>query len=380
MAVFDRTGPDGPFQKGEKPMATDNRDPRRRTDGQRSSQQRTGVTRSTNAQGSTVRRRKKKKSPLKRFVDEHFTLCLIVMLAVLALLIVLIVHSMKGGNDDKTPTKNSPTQAPTETVDKPTATPTTAAEPTATPEPTETPTPTLTPTPYVFGLCSSVTLDQDSEPVEGDNWEIDYLMLVNWSHRLKYTGNPENLVRLNEVLTADFYTIEEPYTVSESKRNFVIENEEDKYDRGNRVAVEHLNEMCTDFHNATGIGIKVSQTGAYRNYATQDRFWQNRDKSINPPRTIPGNASEHRTGLGFDIWVLDSGENDTTWFRNNCYKYGFILRYPSDKKKITGIAYEQWHFRYVGAEAAKEIFDLGYCLEEYIAYKNGEDLSSLPQY
>ena len=361
-------------------MATDNRDPRRRTDGQRSSQQRTGVTRSTNAQGSTVRRRKKKKSPLKRFVDEHFTLCLIVMLAVLSLLIVLIVHSMKGGSDDKTPTKNSPTQAPTETVDKPTATPTTAAEPTATPEPTETPTPTLTPTPYVFGLCSSVTLDQDSEPVEGDNWEIDYLMLVNWSHRLKYTGNPENLVRLNEVLTADFYTIEEPYTVSESKRNFVIENEEDKYDRGNRVAVEHLNEMCTDFHNATGIGIKVSQTGAYRNYATQDRFWQNRDKSINPPRTIPGNASEHRTGLGFDIWVLDSGENDTTWFRNNCYKYGFILRYPSDKKKITGIAYEQWHFRYVGAEAAKEIFDLGYCLEEYIAYKNGEDLSSLPQY
>ena len=328
-------------------------------------------------------RKKKKKS----FLQRNFGLCMVILIILLVLLVVLIVKAIKGGNSGEKPSNSSTktTQTPTLPADKATPTPTGAAKqptatPTATPAPTDTPTPTLSPTPYVYGLCSSVTLDQDSEPVDGEDWEIDYLMLVNWSHRLKYKGNPENLVRLNEILTADFYTIEEPYTVSESKRNFVIENEEDKYDRGNRVAVEHLNEMCTAFHDATGIGIKVSQTGAYRNYATQDRFWQRRDKSINPPRTIPGNASKHRTGLGFDIWVLDSGENDTTWFRQNCYKYGFILRYPSDKKKITGIAYEQWHFRYVGAEAAKEIFDLGYCLEEYIAYKNGEDLSSLPQY
>ena len=304
---------------------------------------------------------------------------MVVLLAVLALLIFLIVHGMKGDSGE-TPGKTvTPTSAPTEGVKEATATPTVAA-PTATPEPADSPTPTPEPTPYVYGLCSSVTLDQDSEPVDGDDWEIDYLMLVNWSHRLKYKGNPENLVRIDEVLTADFYTIQNPNTVNKSDLNFIIEKEEDNYGRGNRVALEHLDEMCHDYHEATSFGVKISQTGAYRNYATQDRFWQNRDKSINPPRTVPGNASEHRTGLGFDIWTLDGGGNDTTWFRENCYKYGFILRYPSDKKKITGVTYEQWHFRYVGLEAAKEIFDLGYCLEEYIAYKNGEDLASLLTY
>ena len=333
---------------------------------------------------SGTRRRRKKKSPFKRFLNRHFTLIMVILLALLALFIILIVTKMKSGSGEEKPDSGvtKTTQTPTAKPDSPSPTPdpTNAAEPTATPSPEATPTLEPTPTPYVYGMCSSVTLDTEAEPVEGDNWEIDYLMLVNWSHRLKYTGNPENLVRLQDVLTADFYTIENPYTVAESKRNFVIETEEDKYDRGNRVALEHLNEMCTDFNAKTGIGIKVSQTGAYRNYATQARFWNNRDKSLNPPRTVPGNASEHRTGLGFDIWVLDSGENDTTWFRENCYKYGYILRYPSDKKKITGVAYEQWHFRYVGAEAAKEIFDLGYCLEEYIAYKNGEDLANLPTY
>ena len=366
-------------------MSTDNRNPRTGAprSGTRPSQGSAGRTGTrTTASGqrtSGTRKRKKKKS----FLQRNFGLCMALLVILLVLLIVLIVHMLKGNGNDTPDNKPTVTVAPTSAVNKTTATPTPTSvpeKPTATPEPTATSTPTPLPTPYVYGLCSSVTLDTESTPVEGENWEIDYLMLVNWSHRLKYTGNPENLVRLSEILSADFYTIEEPYTVSESKRNFVIETEEDKYGRGNRVALEHLNEMCTDFHNATGIKIKISQTGAYRNYATQDRFWNKRDKSINPPRTIPGNASEHRTGLGFDIWVLDSGENDTTWFRNNCYKYGFILRYPSDKKKITGIAYEQWHFRYVGAEAAKEIFDLGYCLEEYIAYKNGEDLASLPTY
>ena len=290
----------------------------------------------------------------------------------------------KDDTSKKTPT-SAPSSAPTGsatpgTEPKDSVTPTQEATPTPTPTPENTPTPTPTPTPYAFGLCSSVTLDVDSEPIDGDNWEIDYLMLVNWTHRLVYKGNPENLVRLDDVLNADFYKIEDPYTVAEKSRNFVIETEEDRYDRGNKVALEHLDEMCKAYHEATGHGVKVSQTGAYRNYATQDRFWNNRDKSLNPPRTIPGNASEHRTGLGFDIWVLDGEKYDYKWFQKNCADYGFVLRYPENKKKITGITGEQWHYRYVGVEAAKEMQELGYCLEEYIAYKNGENLASLPKY
>ena len=50
----------------------------------------------------------------------------------------------------------------------------------------------------------------------------------------------------------------------------------------------------------------------------------------------------------------------------NSWKYGFILRYPTDKSEITGIIYEPWHYRYVGKQAAKVIHEKGICLEEYL--------------
>ena len=55
-----------------------------------------------------------------------------------------------------------------------------------------------------------------------------------------------------------------------------------------------------------------------------------------------------------------------TWLANNAYKYGFINRYPADKTEITGVIYEPWHYRYVGREAAQEIYSQGIYLEEYI--------------
>lgn len=92
---------------------------------------------------------------------------------------------------------------------------------------------------------------------------------------------------------------------------------------------------------------------------------------------IPG-TSEHHTGLALDIvassyQVLDESQENTAeqkWLMNNSYKYGFILRYPEDKSDITGIYYEPWHYRYVGKEVAKEIFDSGVCLEEYLGIIN----------
>jgi hypothetical protein len=50
----------------------------------------------------------------------------------------------------------------------------------------------------------------------------------------------------------------------------------------------------------------------------------------------------------------------------NCWKYGFILRYPKDKTDITGIIFEPWHYRYVGKEHAQKIHEAGICLEEYL--------------
>ena len=57
------------------------------------------------------------------------------------------------------------------------------------------------------------------------------------------------------------------------------------------------------------------------------------------------------------------------WLQENCYKYGFIFRYPGDKTDITGVTEEVWHYRYVGVEAATEIHERGICLEEYLEEK-----------
>lgn len=101
---------------------------------------------------------------------------------------------------------------------------------------------------------------------------------------------------------------------------------------------------------------------------SQEHSKQLAGKYIQPP-----GASEHHTGLAIDIVTvsyqrLDEGFADTNagkWLAANAADYGFILRYPKDKEDITGIAYEPWHYRYVGSYA-KEITKSGLCLEEYV--------------
>ncbi len=87
----------------------------------------------------------------------------------------------------------------------------------------------------------------------------------------------------------------------------------------------------------------------------------------------PG-CSEHHTGLALDIvapsyQTLDDDFETTdafAWLYKNLPKYGFILRYPKNKKDITHVNYEPWHFRFVG-DKAQEITDSGLCLEEYFS-------------
>lgn len=87
---------------------------------------------------------------------------------------------------------------------------------------------------------------------------------------------------------------------------------------------------------------------------------------------MPG-YSEHQMGIAVDINAdKNSSTNEVVyqWLCENSYQYGFILRYPADKTEITGITYEPWHFRYVGEEAAREIYNSGLCLEEYLQTKD----------
>lgn len=82
---------------------------------------------------------------------------------------------------------------------------------------------------------------------------------------------------------------------------------------------------------------------------------------------LPG-TSEHQLGIAVDINAdksMCSNEDVYAWLAENAYKYGFILRYPPGKQEITGTSYEPWHYRYVGVEVAREIYERGICLEEY---------------
>lgn len=84
-------------------------------------------------------------------------------------------------------------------------------------------------------------------------------------------------------------------------------------------------------------------------------------------------SSEHETGLALDlvpqgisVLTLDLANDPMMqWLASNSYKYGFILRYPSDKEAITGISYEPWHFRYVGIDAATFMYNNNLTLEEF---------------
>ncbi len=59
-------------------------------------------------------------------------------------------------------------------------------------------------------------------------------------------------------------------------------------------------------------------------------------------------------------------QRDRGRLAENAHTYGFIKRYPSNRTDITGVINEPWHYRYVGKEAASEIYSQGICLEEYI--------------
>ncbi len=88
---------------------------------------------------------------------------------------------------------------------------------------------------------------------------------------------------------------------------------------------------------------------------------------------VPG-TSEHELGLAADICSIHFDETYNapiqTWLRENGYKYGFIQRYPASKEDVTKIKNENWHFRYVGVEAATAMHESGQVLEEYLGEVN----------
>ncbi len=112
------------------------------------------------------------------------------------------------------------------------------------------------------------------------------------------------------------------------------------------------------------------QTDLYDRYVERDGVEEADRYSARP------GYSEHQTGLAFDIgevnkeqdWASASfGETEAgKWIAQNAHLFGFIMRYPEGKEPITGYMHESWHFRYVGEEIAKDIYENDRTLEEYL--------------
>ncbi|MBE7016916.1 MAG: D-alanyl-D-alanine carboxypeptidase family protein [Ruminococcaceae bacterium] len=161
-------------------------------------------------------------------------------------------------------------------------------------------------------------------------------------------------------------------------------NDGTELDERSLDALISLLEDCREAGNAPYV------CSAYRSWETQSSLYEDKVgrimasgteenlARIEAARVVakPG-TSEHQLGLAFDIidssyTVLDEAQADTPtqkWLMENSWRYGFILRYPEGKSEITGIIYEPWHYRYVGTEAAEDIYKSGLCFEEWLEEK-----------
>ena len=147
-----------------------------------------------------------------------------------------------------------------------------------------------------------------------------------------------------------------------------------------RIADQFM-QMIEDCRAAGYDDVFVNQ--AYRSHETQQEIWdqfldeylaegyseEEAEALTGESVAIPG-TSEHELGLAADICSINFDEEYNgpiqTWLRENGHKYGFIQRYPEGKEDVTGTKNENWHFRYVGVEAATEMYESGQVLEEYL--------------
>lgn len=179
------------------------------------------------------------------------------------------------------------------------------------------------------------------------------LILVNEEHQ--YFGGDEDLVSIIE---------------KNSEKNVTFfsaladENTPEDDDLILSKVYEPMEIMIEDFYNLYNNNTLIIY-GAYRSTERQQQILDEKGPEI---AAKPG-YSEHETGYAFDFSEIENydyqGTGDFAWLNENCYKYGFIVRYSEDKKDITKIAAEPWHFRYVGIPHAYYIMKNNLCLEEY---------------
>jgi len=224
-----------------------------------------------------------------------------------------------------------------------------------------------------FGTESDET---EEEWVEPPYYEVDgYVYRIDVSKYLSYIA-PKNdeeyliLANRNHYLSSSY----KPTDLVRTKAN---------YDKKMRKAACYALDAMFEEMKALGVCDTIPQS-AYRSYATQVEVYNSylkKERKKHPTYTdeqiealvqqysSPPGASDHQTGLAVDFSPIASSFRYTKAFQylsKNAYKFGFILRFPNGKTDITGYKYESWHWRFVGREAATEIYERGITLEEYL--------------
>lgn len=105
-------------------------------------------------------------------------------------------------------------------------------------------------------------------------------------------------------------------------------------------------------------------------------------KSYSNSLKVPVGRDENQTGFALDfttakssgaVFQVDFAQSaEGMWLAENSYKFGFILRYPKDKEAITHVQFSPWHYRFVGKDIAKEIFDHKLTYEEWLKSKGAQ--------
>ncbi len=211
-----------------------------------------------------------------------------------------------------------------------------------------------------FGQTQAPTTTNDTTihtNVEIDTTPDSYTVLVNKEYGLPSDYIPDDLVVPNVRFSFSYY---------------------DEKKQLRKVPAEALEELFTA---AQSEGLIIKGVSGYRSYKRQQTLYNNYLRTQGVEHTEKYSAkpgySEHQSGLSIDVSSASAG-NDLTeafgntaegqWLAENCYKYGFIIRYPEGKESITGYAYEPWHIRYVGTELATYLTKNDLTLEEYYNY------------
>ena len=141
------------------------------------------------------------------------------------------------------------------------------------------------------------------------------------------------------------------------------------------------------------IGVTLTSVSGYRSYSKQSTIYNNKLKRVGGSKekadeyvARPG-ASEHQLGMAMDVGQKDkvnlSASFGSTkggkWVRENCWRFGFILRYDEGWEDVTGYNFEPWHVRYVGLEAAEALHENPMPFETYLLGLREERLYAMIQ-